>query len=85
MDASSKSLGRGKAGAVAAERIALPSVRRPGAPDRTLLLTKLMPPVVRPEVVVRERLHARLREGFGRGLTLVTAGPGFGKSTLLAA
>jgi hypothetical protein len=41
MDASSKSLGRGKAGAVAAGRIALPSVRRPGTPDRTLLLTKL--------------------------------------------
>lgn len=55
------------------------------SPDPGLLLTKLMPPLVRPEAVVRERLHARLREGFGRGLTLVAAGPGFGKSTLLAA
>jgi LuxR family maltose regulon positive regulatory protein len=44
-----------------------------------------MPPVVRPEFVVRERLHAMLREGRDRGLTLLAAGPGFGKSTLLAA
>src|SRR5437016_3034530 len=49
------------------------------------LLTKLMPPVVHSEAVVRERLHARLRDGADRALTLVAAGPGFGKSTLLAA
>ncbi len=85
MDASSKSLGGGAAGAAAADRIALAGVWVPDAPVRTLLLTKLMPPLVRPEVVVRERLHARLRERRDKGLTLVAVGPGFGKSTLLAA
>jgi LuxR family transcriptional regulator, maltose regulon positive regulatory protein len=53
--------------------------------DNTLLLTKTMVPAGRPEAVVRERLHARLREGADRALTLVSAGPGFGKSTLLEA
>jgi LuxR family maltose regulon positive regulatory protein len=85
MDASSESLGRGEAGAAAVEQIPLRSIPVSASPDPGLLLTKLMPPLVRPEAVVRERLHARLREGFGRGLTLVAAGPGFGKSTLLAA
>jgi LuxR family maltose regulon positive regulatory protein len=85
LDASSESLGRGEAGAVAAEQIPLRSIPASASPDPGLLLTKLMPPLVRPEAVVRERLHARLREGSGRGLTLVAAGPGFGKSTLLAA
>jgi LuxR family transcriptional regulator, maltose regulon positive regulatory protein len=53
--------------------------------DNTLLLTKVMPPAGRPEAVVRERLHATLREGADRALTLVAAGPGCGKTTLLEA
>ena len=56
---------------------------RPDAP--ILLLTKLHPPVVPAQVVARERLFARLREGRERRLTLVACPPGFGKSTLLAA
>jgi ATP/maltotriose-dependent transcriptional regulator MalT len=52
---------------------------------RPLLITKVMPPVRRSEAVVRTRLHARIREGADRALTLLAAGPGFGKSTLLTA
>lgn len=53
--------------------------------DNTLLLTKVMPPTGHPKTVVRERLHADLRRGADCALTLVAAGPGFGKSTLLEA
>ena len=56
---------------------------RPDAP--ILLLTKLHPPVVPAQTVVRERLFERLREGRGRRLSLVASPAGFGKSTLLAA
>ena len=50
-----------------------------------LLATKLHPPVVPAQIVARERLFARLREGRGRRLSLVACPAGFGKSTLLAA
>jgi LuxR family maltose regulon positive regulatory protein len=51
----------------------------------SLLLTKLQPPVARPGLVARQRLVARLAEGLrlGRRLTLVSAPPGFGKTTLI--
>jgi ATP/maltotriose-dependent transcriptional regulator MalT len=50
-----------------------------------LLSTKLQVPVVRPDLVARPRLVGRLSEGlrFARRLTLVSAPPGFGKSTLI--
>jgi LuxR family transcriptional regulator, maltose regulon positive regulatory protein len=53
----------------------------------TLLSTKLQIPAARPNLVVRERLVAQLAEGmrFGRRLSLVSAPPGFGKTTLLRA
>jgi LuxR family maltose regulon positive regulatory protein len=51
----------------------------------TLLVTKLRPPVVPPQAVVRERLFERLRAGRGAKLTLVACPAGSGKSTLLAA
>jgi len=54
-----------------------------GAPP--LLVTKLHPPAVPHQAVVRERLFARLGEGRGRRMTLVAGPAGFGKSTLLAA
>ena len=58
----------------------------PGRPDAPiLLLTKLHPPMVPSQIVARERLFARLREGRGRRLSLVACPAGFGKSTLLAA
>ena len=59
-----------------------------------LLTTKLQIPPVRPDLVPRRRLVARLEaglapagpgEGFARKLTLVSAPAGFGKTTLLAA
>jgi LuxR family maltose regulon positive regulatory protein len=59
------------------------SASRPDAP--ILLLTKLHPPVVPAQIVARERLFQRLREGRGRRLSLVACPAGFGKSTLLAA
>ncbi len=50
----------------------------------TLLETKLQPPLVRPSTVDRVRLLDRLgRDGVPR-LILVSAPPGFGKSTLVA-
>ncbi len=56
---------------------------RPDAP--ILLVTKLHPPSVPEQTVVRERLFERLRDGRGRRLGLVACPAGFGKSTLLAA
>lgn len=50
-----------------------------------LLCTKLRIPDARPAQVARPRLVERLEEGLrlGRRLTLVSAPPGFGKSTLI--
>ena len=56
---------------------------RPDAP--ILLVTKLHPPFVPAQTVVRERLFDRLRDGRGLKLSLVACPAGFGKSTLLAA
>ena len=51
----------------------------------TLLSTKLRLPAVRPDLVARSRLLARLADGLRRGhrLTLVSAPPGFGKTMLI--
>lgn len=50
----------------------------------TLIRTKLHLPFTRANLVSRPRLQARIAQGFGRPLTLITAPAGFGKTTLLA-
>lgn len=51
---------------------------------RQLLLTHLTPPPVRPNLVSRPRLLAAIDQGVERKLTLISTGPGYGKSTLVA-
>jgi LuxR family maltose regulon positive regulatory protein len=65
----------------------IPGVDEPtGRPDApVLLVTKLHPPFVPAQAIVRERLFERLRDGRGLRLSLVACPAGFGKSTLLAA
>ncbi len=54
-------------------------------PERDVLLaTKLHVPGPRPDFVPRPRLAERLDEGLGRGLVLVCAPAGYGKTALLA-
>ncbi|MBI5304210.1 MAG: AAA family ATPase [Chloroflexi bacterium] len=48
-----------------------------------LLTTKLHIPPVRPNLVARPRLIEKLNEGLTRPLTLISAPPGFGKTTLV--
>ena len=55
------------------------------APERDVLLaTKLRVPASRPDLVPWPRLTARLDEGLARGLVLVCAPAGYGKTVLLA-
>ena len=49
-----------------------------------LLATKLQVPRSRPGLVPRRRLAGRLEEGLNRGLVLVAAPAGYGKSVLLS-
>jgi LuxR family maltose regulon positive regulatory protein len=56
-----------------------PDIRAP------ILATKLYIPPLRDHAVARQRLVARVEAGTGRGLTLISAPAGFGKTTLLSA
>jgi len=58
--------------------------RLEGNSGPVLIGTKLRPPVVRGQVVPRERLVERLRGGRDAKLSLVAGPAGFGKTTLLA-
>ena len=49
-----------------------------------LLAAKLLPPAIGPLYLRRPRLIDRLRAGLERRATLVVAGPGYGKTALLA-
>jgi LuxR family maltose regulon positive regulatory protein len=57
--------------------------RRTGRPARVLLETKFYAPALRDELVPRVGLVAMLAGGRGRRLSLLSAPPGFGKTTLL--
>jgi ATP/maltotriose-dependent transcriptional regulator MalT len=59
------------------------AARRPAASEPVIVETKLARPPVRGEHVARGDLLERLDEGAARKLTLLTAPPGFGKTTLL--
>jgi LuxR family transcriptional regulator, maltose regulon positive regulatory protein len=59
-------------------------VRRPAASAPIIVETKLARPPGRVEHVTRRDLLERLTQGATRKLTLLTAPPGFGKTTLLA-
>ncbi len=50
----------------------------------TLIRTKLRLPLIRPDLVARPRLQARIAEGLRGPLTLITAPAGFGKTTVVA-
>ncbi len=52
--------------------------------EASLLATKTLIPLARPRLVSRPRLLARLEEGLGYDLVLVSAPAGFGKTTLLS-
>ena len=49
-----------------------------------IIATKLFKPLLRPEVIHRPHLTARLDEGRQRKLTLISAPAGFGKTTLIS-
>lgn len=62
-----------------------PSAATSGQAGRDVLLaTKLHVPGLGPDLVPRPRLTERLDEGLGRGLVLVCAPAGYGKTVLLA-
>ncbi|MBI5030091.1 MAG: tetratricopeptide repeat protein [Chloroflexi bacterium] len=50
----------------------------------SLILTKLQPPLLRRTTLLRERLATIVRAAIDRRLTLVCAGAGYGKTTLIA-
>jgi ATP/maltotriose-dependent transcriptional regulator MalT/DNA-binding SARP family transcriptional activator len=54
-----------------------------GGVESARLLGKIVPPVLAPGIVERPRTLARLAAVVDRRLTVLTAGPGFGKTTLL--
>lgn len=76
-----------RAGVVAASPAVITSLALPGTPGGRsdyLIETKLRMPLVRSDVIRRERLLTRLDEGLTETLTVICAPAGFGKTTLLA-
>src|SRR5881397_3454485 len=67
----------------AATSVQVTSGRAQPRPERTRAV-KLTPPETPRTFVPRPEVVERLDEALGRRLTTVVAGPGFGKSTLLA-
>lgn len=58
-----------------------PEVKKAGTP---ILATKLYIPPPRPKAVLRTRLIEQMNAGMGCKLTLISAPPGFGKTTLVS-
>ncbi len=54
----------------------------PQKQEQPILATKIYIPPPRPNVVFRQRLIDQMNEGLNRKLTLISAPPGFGKTTL---
>jgi LuxR family maltose regulon positive regulatory protein len=52
--------------------------------SRELILTKFIPPVYKQQYIERPLLQRKLRLGLDRKLILISAPPGFGKTTILA-
>jgi len=71
----------------AARRRPASAFHRPEIAPRSLRFveTKLRPPLLRDDVVPRQRLMALLRQALAAPLTLISAPAGYGKTTLLAA
>lgn len=59
--------------------------KRSAANDTPLLATRMLMPRTPTRIVTRTHVGARLQRGLERPLTLLTAPPGFGKTTSLAA
>lgn len=70
----------GRLGKTPKHRVCIYNVRV----SETLLQTKLYIPQLRPSLVRRPRLIENLNQGLNRKLTLVSAPPGYGKTTLIA-
>ncbi|MGH3123076.1 MAG: hypothetical protein ACRDND_18900, partial [Streptosporangiaceae bacterium] len=71
--------------AAIASEVAGSELEGPGlARQSALLFTKLRPPGPRPDFLPRPRLAERLDEATRRGLVLVCAPAGYGKTSLLA-
>jgi LuxR family maltose regulon positive regulatory protein len=65
----------------------IPTTRNPSDPDQmkaSLLSSKLFIPLPRPNSVLRPRLIEILNNGLTRKLALISAAPGFGKTTLVS-
>ena len=71
-------------GAAMTEPSAVASAQAAASGRDVLLATKLHMPALGPDLVPRPRLTERLDGGLGRGLVLVCAPAGYGKTVLLA-
>src|SRR5690349_407699 len=66
-------------------RLRASGVKSPPASDGPLLATRMLMPRTPARIVTRTHVGARLQRGLERPLSLLTAPPGFGKTTSLAA
>ena len=85
LDAVASTLAQPPVGSVVAvDGAARTTPGRRDARQNPLLITKLAIPSTPPDTVVRPRLDEQLQRGARRKLTLISAGAGFGKTTLVS-